>query len=221
MEYKVISFALLSLREPLHFTTISFSFFWSRSREKMTRLVCFEVSLSLSTFAWMWELLHPQSEGVGGGGAVAFWMSMLKCLAPRDADACSDLQGTSLWEEKLVRLFAAASTNTHYTHLCRALQMAQMHKRYWVINKQNNTHKKLTNVILRVYICSAPREIFAPQTGTYKKMDGRAILSSLTLIKIFCIYVYVGQFFSLMGLSWWASPRGHSSPVPLLKWIPV
>lgn len=105
-------------------------------------MACFEVSLLLSTFAWMWELLHPQSERVGG--AVAFWMSMLKCLAPRDADACSDLQGTSLWEEKLVRLFAAASTNSHYTHLCWVLQMAQMHKRYWVINKQNNTNKMLT-----------------------------------------------------------------------------
>lgn len=66
MEYQVISFALLSLREPLLFTTISFFFLKSQPREN-DRMACFEVSLLLSTSAWMWELLHPQSESLGGG----------------------------------------------------------------------------------------------------------------------------------------------------------
>lgn len=202
MEYQVISFALLSLREPLRFTIISSFFFEVAAERKWQDGLFWGFALAKYVYMDVGTLASSKWEG---GGAVAFWMSMLKCLAPRDADACRDLQGTSLWEEKLVRLFAAASTNTHYTHLCWVLQMAQIHKRYWVINKQNNTNKMLTNFCR----CSSSCIQFALLLGKYLPLKlalGRALLSSLTLIKIFCIHVYTGQFFSLMGLSWWASP---------------
>lgn len=70
----------------------------------------------------------------GGGGEVltewwsAVFASLYKRLATVHMHACSNLQGTNMWEEKLVRLFGATSTNTHYTD-CTVLLTTLKHFR--------------------------------------------------------------------------------------------